>query len=110
MLEPYSDKPEESGIMRTPEEAWMSLIDDFVRNVCASDRNMRILACLEANRAFISIGLANCMCQWQISESYHSQLAQSSLRMLTALETELIRSCSMPWKPLSPSMDRVTGD
>jgi len=37
MLEPYSDKPEESGIMRTPEDAWMPLIDDFVRNVRASE-------------------------------------------------------------------------
>lgn len=33
MLEPYSDRPEETGIMVTPEEAWTGLIDDFVRNV-----------------------------------------------------------------------------
>lgn len=35
MLEPYSDRPEETGIMVTPEGAWTSLIDDFVRNVSA---------------------------------------------------------------------------
>jgi hypothetical protein len=33
MLEPYSDRPEETGIMVTPEEAWTGLIDEFVRNV-----------------------------------------------------------------------------
>jgi hypothetical protein len=34
MLEPYSDRPDQTGIMRTPEGAWIKLIDDFVRNVC----------------------------------------------------------------------------
>lgn len=33
LLEPYSDKPEEYGTMRSPEEVWEPLIEDFVRNV-----------------------------------------------------------------------------
>ncbi|KAG7566902.1 hypothetical protein FFLO_01403 [Filobasidium floriforme] len=49
MLEPYSDRPEETGIMVTPEEAWTGLIDDFVRNVsmqnvhCIGDRANRVV-------------------------------------------------------------------
>ena len=37
MLEPYSDRPDETGIMVTLEEAWTGLIDDFVRNVSMAD-------------------------------------------------------------------------
>ncbi|GHJ88849.1 hypothetical protein NliqN6_5251 [Naganishia liquefaciens] len=32
LLEPYSDKPEEYGTMRSPEKVWEPLIKDFVRN------------------------------------------------------------------------------
>lgn len=33
LLEPYSDKPDEYGTMRSPEEVWEPLIDEFVSNV-----------------------------------------------------------------------------
>jgi hypothetical protein len=46
MLEPYSDRPEETGIMVTPEEAWTGLIDDFVRNVSMVGR-FHILSCTD---------------------------------------------------------------
>jgi hypothetical protein len=59
MLEPYSDRPDESGIMRTPEEAWMPLIDDFVRNVSATQGRLNGL---QVNRlTTFTTGLANCM-------------------------------------------------
>ncbi|KAI5451613.1 hypothetical protein NCC49_001594 [Naganishia albida] len=32
LLEPYSDRPDEYGTMRSPEEVWEPLIDDFVSN------------------------------------------------------------------------------
>lgn len=36
MLEPYSDKPDEYGTMRSPEQVWEPLIDSFVSNVSLS--------------------------------------------------------------------------
>jgi hypothetical protein len=42
LLEPYSDKPDEYGTMRSPEEVWEPLIDEFVSNVSllASESNL----------------------------------------------------------------------
>lgn len=37
LLEPYSDRPDEYGTMRSPEEVWEPLIDDFVSNVSLTD-------------------------------------------------------------------------
>lgn len=33
LLEPYSDRPDEYGTMRSPEQVWEPLIDSFVSNV-----------------------------------------------------------------------------
>lgn len=49
MLEPYSDRPSETGTMRSPDEVWGPLIDEFVANRwqvnvhCIGDRCNRLI-------------------------------------------------------------------
>lgn len=62
LIEPYSDKPNEYGIMRTPEEVWPGLIDEFVKNVstiCAISCNIDAAITDQLVGFRVSIGLAN---------------------------------------------------